>query len=95
MNYLPRHAAPSDHDEWDGTDPLTSLEDSIDRKYAKQDSRTTTLAATNRENRKWLRDVPRQVRRTHMALRGYPEHMSREKFLANLTTGIPQNGSTK
>lgn len=68
MSYLPRHAAPITLDEeWDGTDPLTALEDRIEAQYADQDARRITRAATGRQNRKDLRDSIPQTRRNYQA----------------------------
>lgn len=72
MSYLPRHAAPTLEEEWDGEDPMTSLEDRIEAQYAAQDAKRATRAATGRQNRKDLRDSIPRARRFVQANKGYP-----------------------
>lgn len=71
MGYLPQHAAPTT-DEWDGTDPLTALEEQLDRQYSRQDAKRTTQASTGRINRKDLRDTLPRQRRIMRASRPHP-----------------------
>lgn len=75
MRYIPRHALPID-EEWDGSDPLTAIEENLDRKLFRQDARRSSRIATNRENRKHLRDSKPEMRRLHMALKPIVGHKS-------------------
>ncbi len=56
MRYSPRHAVLDPMDEWDGNDPISTLEDQVDRIFTRRDTRHRVQACTSKLNRRELRN---------------------------------------